>query len=84
MGATCRLIDLTGGPMERARRPHRVRDIATKPVSAALRLPTAPGGVSGLIQINAKIPPGVGTGPQQVFFTVGGVPSQGNVTVNVR
>jgi uncharacterized protein (TIGR03437 family) len=44
----------------------------------------APGGVSGLIQINAKIPAGVGVGPQQVFFTVGGVPSQGNVTVNVR
>jgi uncharacterized protein (TIGR03437 family) len=44
----------------------------------------APGGVAGLIQINAKIPAGVGTGPQQVFFTVGGAPSQAGVTVQVR
>jgi uncharacterized protein (TIGR03437 family) len=44
----------------------------------------APGGVAGLIQVNAKIPAGVGSGPQQVFFTVGGAPSQAGVTVNVR
>jgi uncharacterized protein (TIGR03437 family) len=44
----------------------------------------APGGVAGLIQINARIPDGVGSGAQRVFFTIGGSPSQGNVTVSVR
>jgi len=44
----------------------------------------APGGVAGLIQVNAKIPAGVGSGPQQIFFTVGGAPSQAGVTVSVR
>jgi uncharacterized protein (TIGR03437 family) len=44
----------------------------------------APGLVSGVIQVNAKIPPGVPTGPVQVVITVGGVSSQANVTVSVR
>jgi uncharacterized protein (TIGR03437 family) len=44
----------------------------------------APGVVSGVIQINAKIPAGVGTGPVSVVFRVGGAASQSNVTVSVR
>jgi uncharacterized protein (TIGR03437 family) len=44
----------------------------------------APGLISGVIQVNAKIPPGVGPGPVSVIFTVGGVPSQASVTVSVR
>jgi uncharacterized protein (TIGR03437 family) len=44
----------------------------------------APSLVSGVIQVNAKIPAGVGTGPVPVVITVGGVSSQANVTVSVR
>jgi len=44
----------------------------------------APGLISGVIQVNAKIPAGVGTGPVPVVIKVGGVASQANVTVSVR
>jgi uncharacterized protein (TIGR03437 family) len=44
----------------------------------------APGEVSGVIQVNAKIPAGVGPGPVSVVIKVGGVSSQANVTVSVR
>jgi uncharacterized protein (TIGR03437 family) len=44
----------------------------------------APGEISGVIQVNAKIPAGVGTGPVPVVIKVGGVASQANVTVSVR
>ena len=44
----------------------------------------APLNVSGVIQVNAKIPAGVGAGPVPVVFSVGGVPSQAGVTVNVQ
>jgi uncharacterized protein (TIGR03437 family) len=44
----------------------------------------APGEVSGVIQVNAKIPAGVGPGPVPVVIKVGGVASQANVTVSVR
>ena len=44
----------------------------------------APLNVSGVIQVNAKIPAGVGPGAVPVVIRVGGVPSQGNLTVSVR
>jgi uncharacterized protein (TIGR03437 family) len=44
----------------------------------------APGLISGVFQVNAKIPPGVGPGPVPVVVQIGGVNSQANVTVNVR
>jgi uncharacterized protein (TIGR03437 family) len=44
----------------------------------------APGLISGVFQVNAKIPAGVGPGPVPVVVKVGGVPSQANVTVSVR
>jgi uncharacterized protein (TIGR03437 family) len=44
----------------------------------------APSNVSGVMQVNAKIPPGVASGPASVVVRVGGVPSQANVTVAVR
>jgi len=44
----------------------------------------APGLISGVFQVNAKIPAGVGPGPVPVVIKVGSVPSQANVTVSVR
>jgi uncharacterized protein (TIGR03437 family) len=44
----------------------------------------APSNVSGVIQVNARIPQGVGSGAVSVVIRVGGVPSQANVTVSVR
>jgi uncharacterized protein (TIGR03437 family) len=44
----------------------------------------APATISGVFQVNAKIPPGVGPGPVAVIIKVGGVASQANVTVSVR
>jgi uncharacterized protein (TIGR03437 family) len=40
--------------------------------------------VSGVIQVNAKIPAGVRSGSVAVVIGVGGVPSQANLTVSVR
>jgi uncharacterized protein (TIGR03437 family) len=56
------------------------------PVSAAniTYAGEAPSIVSGVMQVNARIPAGVGTGPVSVVVRVGGVPSQGNVIVSVR
>jgi uncharacterized protein (TIGR03437 family) len=44
----------------------------------------APGLISGVFQVNAKIPAGVGPGPVPVVIRWGGVASQANVTVSVR
>ena len=44
----------------------------------------APGLVSGVFQLNAKIPAGVGPGAVPVVIRFGGVASQANVTVSVR
>jgi uncharacterized protein (TIGR03437 family) len=44
----------------------------------------APGEISGVFQVNAKIPPGVGPGAVPVVIRWGGVASQANVTVSVR
>jgi len=44
----------------------------------------APLNVAGVIQVNAKIPVGVGPGAVPVVISVGGVPSQANLTVSVR
>jgi uncharacterized protein (TIGR03437 family) len=44
----------------------------------------APLNVSGVIQVNAKIPAGVAPGAVPVVIRVGGVPSQANLTVSVR
>ena len=44
----------------------------------------APSSVAGQIQVNAKIPDTLSAGPQPVFITVGGVPSQAGVVVQVR
>jgi uncharacterized protein (TIGR03437 family) len=44
----------------------------------------APGLVSGVFQVNAKIPDGVGPGAVPVVIRFGGVASQANVTVSVR
>jgi len=44
----------------------------------------APGSVQGQLQVNAKIPDTLPSGPQPIFITVGGVPSQASVIVNVR
>jgi uncharacterized protein (TIGR03437 family) len=44
----------------------------------------APGLISGVFQVNAKIPPGVGPGAVPVVVQIGGVNSQANVTIQVR
>jgi uncharacterized protein (TIGR03437 family) len=43
----------------------------------------APGEVNGVMQVNLTVPTGM-TGPQPLVITVGGVPSQSNVTVLVK
>ena len=54
------------------------------PASSVTYAGGAPGLLAGIIQINAQIPASLVTGSYPVVFTVGGVPSQGNVTVAVR
>jgi uncharacterized protein (TIGR03437 family) len=44
----------------------------------------APFNVSGVLEVIAKIPAGVGPGPVPVTISVGGVPSQANLTVSVQ
>jgi uncharacterized protein (TIGR03437 family) len=44
----------------------------------------APGVISGVMQVNARVPPGAGTGSVPVVVSVGGVNSQANVTVSLR
>ena len=44
----------------------------------------APGLISGVLQVNARIPAGTRSGAVAVTIQVGGVSSQSNVTVNVR
>jgi uncharacterized protein (TIGR03437 family) len=56
----------------------------TVPTSDITFAGEAPGIVSGVMQVNARIPAGVGTGPVSIVVRVGGVNSQSNVTVSVR
>jgi hypothetical protein len=49
------------------------------PASDIIYAGEAPSIVSGVIQIDAKIPDGVGPGPVPVVIRIGGVPSQANV-----
>ncbi len=44
----------------------------------------APGVISGIMQMDAAVPPGAGTGAVPVIVTMGGVNSQANVTVSLR
>jgi len=44
----------------------------------------APGQVSGLLQVNAVVPPGIASGPQPVVLTIGTNSSQQGVTVAVQ
>src|SRR5262245_29371176 len=44
----------------------------------------APGLVSGVVQINVKLPAGIGPGAVPVVVRFGGIASQANVTVSVR
>jgi uncharacterized protein (TIGR03437 family) len=44
----------------------------------------APGLIAGVLQVNARIPAGAGSGAVPVVVSVGGVASQANVTVSVR
>jgi len=44
----------------------------------------APNLVSGVLQVNVRIPPGLGSGNAAVVITVGGVSSQEGLTVTVR
>ena len=45
---------------------------------------SAPGDVAGVLQVNAVVPASVGSGPQAVMLTVGGVVSQPGVTIAVK
>jgi uncharacterized protein (TIGR03437 family) len=46
---------------------------------------SAPGEVSGMLQVNAVVPPGIAPGPAvPIFVTVGGKQSQGGVTIAVQ
>ncbi|MBI3472639.1 MAG: hypothetical protein HY013_14890, partial [Candidatus Solibacter usitatus] len=45
---------------------------------------SAPSFVAGVLQINARIPESVGSGPQQVVVNAGNASSQPGVTVSVR
>ena len=44
----------------------------------------APGFVSGVMQLNVQIPTNAGTGDLPIVVTIGGVASQGGVTVSVK
>jgi uncharacterized protein (TIGR03437 family) len=54
------------------------------PASDIIYAGEAPGSFAGEMQIDARIPAGLSAGPQPIFITVGGVPSQAGVIVNVR
>jgi uncharacterized protein (TIGR03437 family) len=43
-----------------------------------------PGSIEGVFQINVRIPVTVSGGNQPVVVTIGGVPSQSNLTVAVK
>jgi uncharacterized protein (TIGR03437 family) len=45
---------------------------------------SAPGEVAGLMQVNAAVPTGIPTGSAPLIVSVGGTPSQGNVTISVK
>jgi uncharacterized protein (TIGR03437 family) len=44
----------------------------------------SPGLISGLIQVNVLVPDGLTAGPQPVVISVGGLPSQSGVTIQVQ
>jgi uncharacterized protein (TIGR03437 family) len=44
----------------------------------------APGAIAGLLQVNARIPATLGSGPQSIVVSVGGVPSQSGIIINVK
>jgi uncharacterized protein (TIGR03437 family) len=44
----------------------------------------APGFVSGVMQLNVKLPTNIAAGDQPIVVTIGGVPSQQGVTVSVK
>jgi uncharacterized protein (TIGR03437 family) len=44
----------------------------------------APGFVSGVLQLNVKVPTNIAAGDQPIVVTIGGVPSQQGVTVSVK
>jgi uncharacterized protein (TIGR03437 family) len=54
------------------------------PVSNISFAGEAPGAISGIMQVNARVPSGAGTGSVPVIVSVGGVNSQANVTVSLR
>jgi len=54
------------------------------PASDVIYAGEAPGSVQGQLQVNARIPDTLSAGPQPIFITIGGVPSQAGVTVQVR
>jgi len=45
---------------------------------------SAPGATNGVFQVDLLIPAGLAPGPQPVVVTVGGIPSQSGVTVQVK
>jgi uncharacterized protein (TIGR03437 family) len=44
----------------------------------------APGFVSGVMQLNLTLPPGVGSGAQPIVVSIGGNQSQTGVTVSIQ
>ena len=54
------------------------------PASGILYAGEAPGSVSGVLQVNAVVPAGAGTGAVPMVIQVGGTSSQANVTVTLR
>ena len=74
---------LTGTTLRRPALPVSVT-IGGQPAEV-LYAGSAPGLVSGVLQVNARIPAGVTTGPAiPVVVTVGGASSQAGVTLAVR
>jgi uncharacterized protein (TIGR03437 family) len=45
---------------------------------------TAPGAVAGLLQVNAIVPSGLTSGPNEVLLTIGGVTSAAGITLEVE
>ncbi|MDR3702421.1 MAG: hypothetical protein P4L56_22425 [Candidatus Sulfopaludibacter sp.] len=54
------------------------------PASAILYAGSAPGDASGVLQVNLLVPSGLTPGPQPIVVSVGGIPSQAGVTVQVK
>ena len=54
------------------------------PQSAIAYAGSAPGDASGVFQVNLLVPSGLAPGPQPIVVSVGGIPSQTGVTVQVK